>query len=68
MFLQSPQLVQGFQGLAAMDDFPSLVAQLLPLGSQGIALLPEVCVLDEALVVKTLECVGLFVQVRQGGV
>ena len=66
--LQLPQLVQGFQGLAAVDDFPSMVAQLFPLGGQGLGLLPKVSILDEALVVEPLESVGLLIQVRQGRV
>ena len=46
-----------------MDGLGALVGQLLPLGSQGVALLPEVPVLNEPLVVETLEGMGLFVQV-----
>ena len=51
-----------------MEDLGTLVAQFLPLGRQGVALLPEVSVLNEALVVETLEGVGFFIQVRQGSV
>ena len=50
------------------DGLGALVAQLLPLGRQGVALLSEVSVLDKALVVEPLEGVGFFVQIRQGGV
>ena len=51
-----------------MDGLGALVAQLLPLGGQGIALLPEVSIFNEALVVEPLEGMGLLVQVRQGRV
>lgn len=51
-----------------MEGLGALVAQLLPLGCQGVALLPEFPVLDEAFVVQPLEGVGLFVQLRQGAV
>ena len=44
-----------------MDGLGALVAQLLPLGRQGIALLPEVSILNEAFVVEPLEGVGLFI-------
>ena len=51
-----------------MDGLGALVAQLLPLGPQGIALLPEVSILNETFVMEPLEGVGLFIQVRQGRV
>ena len=59
--MQFPQLVQGFQGLAAVDGLGALVAQLLPLGRQGVALLSEVSVLNETFVMEPLEGVGLFI-------
>ena len=55
MVLQFPQFVQGFQGLAAVDGFGTQVAQFFPLGCQGIALLPEVSILNETFVMEPLE-------------
>ena len=66
--LQLSQPVQGFQCLAAVDGLGTLVAQLLPLGRQGIALLPEVSILNETFVMEPLESVGFFIQIRQGRV
>ena len=66
--MQLPQLVQGFQGFAAVDGLGALIAQLLPLGRQGIALLPEVSILNETFVMEPLEGVGLFILVHQGRV
>ena len=50
-----------------MDGLGALVPELFSLGGQSIALLPKIDVLDEALVVETLESVGLFILIRLGG-
>ena len=47
-----------------MDGLGALVGQLLPLGGQSVALLPEVSVLDKALVMEPLEGVSFLIQIR----
>lgn len=43
-----------------MDGLGALVAQLFPLGGQGLGLFPKVSIFDESLVVEPLEGVPPF--------
>ena len=56
-----PQLVKGFQGLAAADGLGALVAQLLRWDARASLCSRKSASLNETFVMEPLEGVGLFI-------